>query len=105
MKLKFKAVCKMKRNEKFEAFTAVKIQVEFLWVVTPCNDVVGYQSFGGPCCRRLQDENGGNVAVRNGGILPQHYKASQPTRTLHGQGKHLLFGTRLSALVWYGENI
>jgi hypothetical protein len=30
------------RVTKFEAFTAVKIQVEF-WVVTPCSVVVGYQ--------------------------------------------------------------
>jgi hypothetical protein len=26
----------------FEAFTAVMLQVEFLWVVTPCSVVVGY---------------------------------------------------------------
>jgi hypothetical protein len=24
------------------------------WVVTPCNVVVGYQSFGGPCYLHLQ---------------------------------------------------
>jgi hypothetical protein len=35
---------------------AVKIQVEFLWVVTPCSDVVGHQRFGGSCCIHLQGE-------------------------------------------------
>jgi len=34
----------------FEAFTAVMFQVEVFWVVTPCNVVVGYQRFRGPCC-------------------------------------------------------
>jgi len=29
------------------------IQVEVLWVETPCNDVVGYQRFGGQCCVHL----------------------------------------------------
>jgi hypothetical protein len=38
-----------KTVEKFQAFTAVKIQVEVFWIVTPCSDV-GYQRFGGPCC-------------------------------------------------------
>jgi len=28
---------------------AVKIKVK-VWVVTPCNFVVGYQCFRGPCC-------------------------------------------------------
>jgi hypothetical protein len=28
----------------FEAFTAVKIQIEVFWVVTPCSVVVGYTS-------------------------------------------------------------
>jgi hypothetical protein len=27
---------------RFEAFTAVMFQVEFVWVVTPCSVVVGY---------------------------------------------------------------
>jgi len=29
----------------FEAFTAAMFQVEVLWVVTPCNIVIGYQRF------------------------------------------------------------
>jgi len=33
---------------------AMKIQVVVMWVVTPCNDVVGYRRFGGPCCFHLQ---------------------------------------------------
>jgi len=32
----------------FEVFTAPKIQVEVLWVVTACSAVVGYQHFRGP---------------------------------------------------------
>jgi len=32
------------------------IQVEVVWVVTPCNIVVGYQCFGGLCCFHLKDE-------------------------------------------------
>jgi hypothetical protein len=41
---------------KFEAFTAVKIQVDVFWVVTSCSDVVGYQCFGTLCCLCLQGE-------------------------------------------------
>jgi len=41
---------------RFEVYTAVKIQVEALWVVTPCSVVVGYQRFGRPCCLYLQGE-------------------------------------------------
>jgi hypothetical protein len=29
------------------------------WVMTPCSDVVGYLSFGGPCCLHLQSEGSG----------------------------------------------
>jgi hypothetical protein len=32
----------IKMDASFEAFTAVKIQVEVFWVVTPCSVVVGY---------------------------------------------------------------
>jgi hypothetical protein len=31
-----------------QVFTAVKIQAEFFWVVTPCSVVVGKQRFRGP---------------------------------------------------------
>jgi hypothetical protein len=41
---------------RFQAFTTVKIQIEILWVVTPCSVVVGYQRFRGPCCLHLQGE-------------------------------------------------
>jgi hypothetical protein len=34
----------------FEAFKAVKIQVDFSWFVTPCGVVVGQTRFRGPCC-------------------------------------------------------
>jgi hypothetical protein len=39
---------------RFDVLTAVKIQVEGFWVVTPCSAVVGYKLFGGPCCLHLQ---------------------------------------------------
>jgi hypothetical protein len=29
--------------------------------MTPCNDVVGYQHFGRPCCLLLQGEDGGSI--------------------------------------------
>jgi hypothetical protein len=35
---------------------AVKVQVEVFCVVTLCSVVVGYKSFGGPCCLHLQSE-------------------------------------------------
>jgi hypothetical protein len=47
-----------------EVFTAMKIQIEAFWVVTPCDDVVGYQHFRGPRCLHLE-----------------HYTASQPLRS------------------------
>jgi len=31
---------------RFELFTAMKIQVEVFWVVTPCDIVVGYRQHG-----------------------------------------------------------
>jgi hypothetical protein len=53
---------------KFGIFTTVKIQVQVFWVVTSCNDVVGHQHFGRPCCLHLQF------------ILPQHYTTTQSSR-------------------------
>jgi hypothetical protein len=66
------------------------------WVVTPYSVVVGYQCFGSPCCFHLQGEladmgeNGipatshpedeGSMDLRNVGILPQHFTASQSRR-------------------------
>jgi len=40
----------------------VKIQVEVFWIVVPCSVA----------------EDGGSKVIRNVGILPQHYTASQP---------------------------
>jgi len=40
----------------FEAFTSVMIQVEVLWVVPPCDVVVGYRRFGEPCYLHIQGE-------------------------------------------------
>jgi len=37
--------------------TAMKIQVEAFWIVTPCAVVVGYQSFGGLCYLHLQGQH------------------------------------------------
>jgi len=38
---------------RFEVFTTVKIQFVVFWLIAPCSVVVGYQSFGGPCCLHL----------------------------------------------------
>jgi len=43
-------------DERLESFTAMKIEVVVFRVLAPCNDVVGYQCFGGPCCLHLQGE-------------------------------------------------
>jgi len=50
------------------------IQVEFFWVVTPRSVVVWYQ------CLKGHPEDGGSTDLRNVGILPQHYAASQSRR-------------------------
>jgi hypothetical protein len=42
-------------NTKFEAFTAVKIQVDVFWVVM-CSDIIGYRRFRRPCCLHLHGE-------------------------------------------------
>jgi hypothetical protein len=39
---------------RLQSSAAVKIQVDFLWVVVTCSVVVGYKRFGGPCCFHLQ---------------------------------------------------
>jgi hypothetical protein len=43
-------------SERFEVFTAVKIQIVVFWVVTPYSDVVGYQHFGGPYSLHLRGD-------------------------------------------------
>jgi hypothetical protein len=43
--------------------------------------VAGHQHFGGPCCFHLQCHlKAGSKVLRNVGIPPQHYTASQPRR-------------------------
>jgi hypothetical protein len=57
------------------------IHVVALWVVTPCNDVVVYQRFGGSCClhiHSLQTEEGGSRVLRILHIL-HYYTVSQPS--------------------------
>jgi hypothetical protein len=44
------------KDGRYDVFTAVKIQVEVFWVVTPCCVVIAYQRFGGPCCLQLQGD-------------------------------------------------
>jgi hypothetical protein len=36
-------------NTRFEVLVAMKIQVEFFWVLMPSSVAVGYQHFMGPC--------------------------------------------------------
>jgi hypothetical protein len=43
-------------RSRFEAFTAVEIQVDVFWVVTTCSAAVGYQHFGKPRCFHLQGD-------------------------------------------------
>jgi len=55
--------------------TAIKFQVAVFWVLTPCVDVVGYQSFGGPCCFQIQLKKlfMGSLSQRlNSGITPKY---------------------------------
>jgi hypothetical protein len=48
------------------------IQIIVFWVMIPCNDVVRYQCFGGPCCLHLQGEVNGD---RKGGMeMGKEYK-------------------------------
>jgi hypothetical protein len=57
---------KLAGNAVFEVFTAVKVQVTALWVVTPCGR---YQRFGGLCCLHLQGEVGRCVVLQLGTIV------------------------------------
>jgi hypothetical protein len=43
------AKCATVSYASFEAFTALTFQVEFFWVVRPCDVMVEHQSFRGPC--------------------------------------------------------
>jgi hypothetical protein len=47
------ASCYEDQNRALGTLTAVKIQINVFWVVTPCSVVVGYQGFGGPCCLHI----------------------------------------------------
>jgi hypothetical protein len=46
-----------------EIFTAMKIPVEFFWLITPCSDVVWCQRFGGQCCSHLQGKESTETLV------------------------------------------
>jgi hypothetical protein len=67
----------------------MKIKVEVFLVVMPCSDVVGYQKLQGTLLpiyiplsqsHSLHPEDRGGKVLRNAGILPHHYMASQPRR-------------------------
>jgi hypothetical protein len=60
---------------------AMKNQVEVLWVVMLCSNVVGYKHFWG-LCFHLHPEDGGSMVLQNVSILPQHYMVSQSRKTL-----------------------
>jgi len=60
------------------AFTAMNIQVEVFWVVTPCD---GIPPFRRTLLPPLHPVDGGSEVLRNGVIVPQHYTATQPTRS------------------------
>jgi hypothetical protein len=54
-------------------FTAVNIQAEVFWDVTPCSFLAKYQRFGRSYCLHLQGENEGRMVLRNVGILHHLY--------------------------------
>jgi hypothetical protein len=56
----------------FEAFTAVKVQVEVFWVVTLCSVVVGYQHFRSWCCVHLHNPEGLNLQQFNWSLHHQN---------------------------------
>jgi hypothetical protein len=41
---------------RFEIFVVVKMHLGVLWIMMPCNVVVGHQCFGGPSFFHLQGE-------------------------------------------------
>jgi len=53
----------------FPVYTAIKIQDGVFWTVTPCSDVVGYQSFGGPCSLLLHCQTKGTVCRKLTAVL------------------------------------
>jgi len=50
---------------RLQIFMVVKIHIAVFWIMSPCNDMVGYQCFGEPCCPHFHI-----------GILPYHYLVS-----------------------------
>jgi hypothetical protein len=53
------------KNSTYEVFTAVKIQVEVFWVLTPRTVVVRHQRFRSPCCIHFHGESGYRYLVWN----------------------------------------
>jgi hypothetical protein len=88
-------------NPSFEAFTAVKIQVEVFRVVTPCSVVVGYQRFGGPYCLHLQ---GIILKMRTIITLKELREEMEKSRIINS-GKYMtsifLLLLKELALLWY----
>jgi hypothetical protein len=70
-----------------EVFTAIKFQVLVFWILRSCFVTLRYRRFKGlyyPSASlhdvKLHHEDGGNLFLRNTGILPHHYAVSQPRR-------------------------
>jgi hypothetical protein len=66
-------------------FTAVKIQVEVFWVVTPCSVVVGYQCFRGPCCLHLHFTIKMEAARSSETMVSYHNTTQHPIKTTSTQ--------------------
>jgi hypothetical protein len=49
---------------RLDVFMAMKIHVVVFWVVTLCSDMVGYQSFGRPCCFHSVINSANKAAVK-----------------------------------------
>jgi len=60
---------------------AVKIQVEFIWVVTSCRVLARYQRFRDPCYLHLPLGDRGNMDLWDDGMPPKFYMTSQPRRS------------------------
>jgi hypothetical protein len=79
---------------RFVVSMAVRIQVKFFCVVTPCSVVVGFQRFGGHCCGHLHGEVG-FLVHRPCKLLPLRRISWCEIWSFHGGGNPS------SGLLWY----
>jgi hypothetical protein len=56
LSLSLSLFCDALFSERPNVYTQLKIQVDVFSVLKTCSDVIGYKSFGGPCCIHLESE-------------------------------------------------